>query len=86
MARLRAELALDALEREALGEQERRDGMPEVAEAASWQPRSLETQGYRAITAVIALHNHASVALHESLGYEHAGTMKHPRRQARRVA
>ena len=36
----------------------------------------LEKQGYRAIVAVIALPNEASVALHKSLGYEHAGTLK----------
>lgn len=36
----------------------------------------LEAQGYRAIVAVIALPNDASVALHRSLGYEHAGTLK----------
>jgi phosphinothricin acetyltransferase len=36
----------------------------------------LDAQGYRAIVAVIALPNEASVALHESLGYEHAGTLK----------
>jgi phosphinothricin acetyltransferase len=36
----------------------------------------LEAQGYRAIVAVIALPNEASVALHKSLGYEHAGTLK----------
>jgi len=36
----------------------------------------LDAQGYRAIVAVIALPNEASVALHESLGYEHVGTLK----------
>jgi phosphinothricin acetyltransferase len=36
----------------------------------------LDRQGYRAIVAVIALPNPASVALHESLGFEHAGTLK----------
>ena len=36
----------------------------------------LDAQGYRAVVAVIALPNEASVALHESLGYEHAGTLK----------
>ena len=36
----------------------------------------LEAQGYRAVVAVIALPNEASVALHESLGFEHAGTLK----------
>jgi L-amino acid N-acyltransferase YncA len=36
----------------------------------------LDRQGYRAIVAVIALPNEASVALHESLGFEHAGTLK----------
>ena len=36
----------------------------------------LERQGYRAIVAVIALPNDASVLLHESLGYELAGTLK----------
>jgi phosphinothricin acetyltransferase len=35
----------------------------------------LEAQGYRSIVAVIALPNEASVALHEGLGYEHAGTL-----------
>ena len=35
----------------------------------------LDAQGYRAIVAVIALPNEASVALHESLGFEHAGTL-----------
>jgi phosphinothricin acetyltransferase len=36
----------------------------------------LEKQGYRSIVAVIALPNDASVELHKSLGYEHAGTLK----------
>jgi len=36
----------------------------------------LEKQGYRAVVAVIALPNDASVALHEALGFEHAGTLK----------
>jgi phosphinothricin acetyltransferase len=36
----------------------------------------LEKQGYRAIVAVIALPNDASVALHRSLGFELAGTLK----------
>ncbi len=36
----------------------------------------LEAQGYHAIVAVIALPNEASVALHEGLGYELAGTLK----------
>ena len=36
----------------------------------------LQAQGYRAVVAVIALPNDASVALHESLGYEHAGTLR----------
>ena len=36
----------------------------------------LEKQGYRAIVAVIALPNDASVALHQALGYEHVGTLK----------
>ena len=36
----------------------------------------LEKQGYRSIVAVIALPNDASVALHRSLGYELAGTLK----------
>ncbi len=36
----------------------------------------LEAQGYRAVVAVIALPNDASVALHESLGFEHSGTLK----------
>ncbi len=36
----------------------------------------LDAQGYRAIVAIIALPNEASVALHKSLGYEHAGTLK----------
>jgi L-amino acid N-acyltransferase YncA len=36
----------------------------------------LEKQGYRAIVAVIALPNDASVALHQALGYELAGTLK----------
>jgi phosphinothricin acetyltransferase len=36
----------------------------------------LHAQGYRAIVAVIALPNEASVALHKALGYEHAGTLK----------
>jgi phosphinothricin acetyltransferase len=36
----------------------------------------LDAQGYRAIVAVIALPNTASVALHETLGFEHAGTLK----------
>jgi phosphinothricin acetyltransferase len=36
----------------------------------------LDAQGYRAIVAVIALPNDASTALHQSLGYEHAGTLK----------
>jgi phosphinothricin acetyltransferase len=37
----------------------------------------LDAQGYRAIVAVIALPNDGSVALHQALGYEHAGTLKH---------
>jgi phosphinothricin acetyltransferase len=37
---------------------------------------TLEAQGYRAVVAVIALPNDASVALHQSLGFEHAGTLK----------
>jgi phosphinothricin acetyltransferase len=37
---------------------------------------TLEAQGYRAVVAVIALPNEASVALHQSLGFEHAGTLK----------
>ena len=36
----------------------------------------LEAQGYRAIVAVIALPNEASVALHEALGYRHMGTLE----------
>ena len=36
----------------------------------------LDNQGYRAIVAVIALPNAASVALHESLGFTHAGTLQ----------
>ncbi len=36
----------------------------------------LEAQGYRAVIAVIALPNDASVALHQALGFEHAGTLK----------
>jgi phosphinothricin acetyltransferase len=36
----------------------------------------LQAQGYRAVVAVIALPNDASVALHQSLGFEHAGTLK----------
>jgi phosphinothricin acetyltransferase len=36
----------------------------------------LEAQGYRSIVAVIALPNEASVALHRSLGYTLAGTLK----------
>jgi len=36
----------------------------------------LDRQGYRAIVAVIALPNTASVALHESFGFEHAGTLQ----------
>ena len=36
----------------------------------------LDQQGYRAIVAVIALPNEASVALHKILGFEHAGTLK----------
>lgn len=36
----------------------------------------LDRQGYRAIVAVIALPNPASVALHDSLGFEHAGTLQ----------
>jgi len=36
----------------------------------------LDAQGYRAIVAVIALPNEASVALHKALGYEHMGTLK----------
>jgi phosphinothricin acetyltransferase len=36
----------------------------------------LEKQGYRAIVAVIALPNEATVALHKSLGYEHIGTLR----------
>jgi len=35
----------------------------------------LEAQGYRAIVAVIALPNDASVALHKALGYQHKGTL-----------
>jgi phosphinothricin acetyltransferase len=36
----------------------------------------LDAQGYRAIVGVIALPNDASTALHESLGFEHVGTLK----------
>ena len=36
----------------------------------------LEAQGYRAIVAVIALPNEASVALHQSLGYQLMGTLQ----------
>lgn len=36
----------------------------------------LDAQGYRAVVAVIALPNEASVALHQALGYEHMGTLK----------
>lgn len=36
----------------------------------------LEAQGYRAIVAVIAMPNDGSVALHESLGFKHAGTLQ----------
>ena len=36
----------------------------------------LEAQGYRAIVAVIALPNDASVALHKALGYQHKGTLE----------
>jgi phosphinothricin acetyltransferase len=36
----------------------------------------LEAQGYRSAVGVIALPNPASVSLHESFGYEHAGTIK----------
>lgn len=36
----------------------------------------MDAQGYRAIVAVIALPNDASVALHESLGFELGGTLK----------
>ena len=36
----------------------------------------LEAQGFRAIVAVIALPNDASVALHKALGYEHKGTLE----------
>ncbi len=39
--------------------------------------RSSKQQGYRAVVAVIALPNDASVELHKSLGFEHAGTLKH---------
>lgn len=35
--------------------------------------KTLEAQGYRSAMAVIALPNDASVALHESLGYEQVG-------------
>ena len=36
----------------------------------------LEAQGYRAIVAVIALPNDASVALHKMLGFQHMGTLE----------
>ena len=36
----------------------------------------MDAQGYRAIVAVIALPNQASVALHESLGFELGGTLR----------
>jgi phosphinothricin acetyltransferase len=36
----------------------------------------MDAQGYRAIVAVIALPNEASVALHRSLGFEPGGTLK----------
>jgi len=36
----------------------------------------MDTQGYHAIVAVIALPNEASVALHQSLGFELGGTLK----------
>jgi L-amino acid N-acyltransferase YncA len=36
----------------------------------------LDAQGFQAIVAVIALPNDASVAFHEQLGFEHAGTLK----------
>jgi phosphinothricin acetyltransferase len=36
----------------------------------------MDAQGYRAIVAVIALPNEASVALHQSLGFELGGTLK----------
>jgi phosphinothricin acetyltransferase len=36
----------------------------------------LQAQGYQAVVAVIALPNDASVALHQALGFEHAGTLK----------
>ena len=36
----------------------------------------LEAQGYRAIVAVIALPNEASVTLHEALGFKHVGTLE----------
>jgi len=36
----------------------------------------MDAQGYRAIIAVIALPNEASVALHRSLGFELSGTLK----------
>ena len=35
----------------------------------------LDAQGYRAVVAVIALPNEASVALHRMLGFDHAGTL-----------
>jgi len=37
---------------------------------------SLESQGFRSVVAVIGLPNDASVGLHESLGYVHAGTIR----------
>ncbi|HEV2372276.1 MAG TPA: GNAT family N-acetyltransferase [Streptosporangiaceae bacterium] len=37
---------------------------------------SLESQGFRSVVAVIGLPNEASVRLHESLGYVHAGTIR----------
>ena len=46
----------------------------------------LEAQGYRAIVAVIALPNEASVALHEALGLPTHGHPRKPRLQAGRVA
>ena len=36
----------------------------------------LEAQGYRAVVAVIALPNDASVALHKMLGFQHMGTLE----------
>jgi phosphinothricin acetyltransferase len=36
---------------------------------------SLDDQGFRTAVAVIALPNHASVGLHESFGFVHAGTL-----------